>query len=70
MFSGRDLYPNMYNVISTGDNTAPELGEQLVLTRGDDSGNISGVVTKQDRTHLVLAVVGIFAVLFAFGLVK
>jgi len=69
MFSGRDLYPNMAQVVSTSDNTAPELGEQLVLTKGDDSG-YAGVVTKEDRTHLILAVVGVFAVLFAFGMVK
>jgi len=69
MFSGRDLYPNMAQVVSTSDMSAPELGEQLVLTKGDDSG-YSGVVTKEDRTHLLLAIVGIMAVLFAFGLVK
>lgn len=69
MFSGRDLYPNMGNVVSTADMVSPELGEQLVLTKGED-GAYAGVVTKQDRTNLVLAILGILAVMFAFGLVN
>jgi hypothetical protein len=69
MFSGRDLYPNMVSVMSTKDVTSPELAEQLVLTQGSD-GQYPGVVTKKDRTHMLLAVVGIILVLFAFGLVK
>ena len=68
MFSGRDLYPNMANVVSTDDNLSPELGEQLVLTKGD--GDIATVATKEDKNHLIMAIVAVVAVLFAFGLVR
>lgn len=69
IFSGRDLYPNMVGVVSTMDNTSPELGEQLVLTSGDDS-NYPGVVTTKDKGHMLWAILGVIAVLFAFGMVK
>jgi len=69
MFSGRDIYPNIASVMSTKDVTSPELSEQLVLTQGDNS-QYPGIVTKQDRTHMMYAVVGIIVVLFAFGVVK
>ena len=68
MFSVRDLYPDMGHVMSTSDVSSPELDEQLVLTKGDDS-NYPGIVTKEDRTHLVLAIVGVLAVMFMFGMV-
>lgn len=69
MFSVRDLYPNMIQNMSTGDLASPELDEQLVLTKGEDT-NYPGVVTKADRMNLVWAILGIVALLFAFGMVK
>lgn len=69
MFSMRDLYPTMPQAVSTSDLASPELGEQLVLTKGEDT-NYAGVVTKADRTNLVWAILGVIAILFAFGMVK
>lgn len=67
--SGRDLYPNMTTVLSTSDETAPELPEQLVLVKSDKS-EATAVVTKADSGHLIWAFAAVVAVLFAFGLVR
>jgi len=66
LFSGRDLYPNMGTVTSTSDLSAPELGEQLVLTQGNDS-NYSEVMTKADQSNILWAILAVVGMLFLFG---
>lgn len=67
--SGRDLYPNLTQVLSTSDETAPELPEQLVLVKSDKTEE-TGVVTKEDSMHLIWAMIVVVAVLFMFGMIK
>lgn len=64
----RDLYPDNYNVLSTSDISSPELEEQLVMTKGNES-NYAEVMTKADRGNIVWAILGIVALMFAFGMV-
>ena len=68
-FSVRDLYPNMTAFMSTAEITAPELDEQVVLTKGAD-GAFPEMVTRQDRTSIIWSLLVVVALLFIFGLVE
>lgn len=68
-YSARDLYPDMSSFMNTSEITAPELSEQVVYTKGNDS-DYPEMITTKDRNHLLGAAVVIVALLFAFGLAQ
>ncbi len=67
-YSIKDLYPDFNNVQSTVDNTVPADDQKMVYIKADEASPM--LITTQDKGHTIFAVIGIVAVLFAFGLIK
>jgi hypothetical protein len=67
-YSIKDLYPDFTNVQSTTDNTVPSSDQQAVYIKADADSPV--LLTQKDKGHTVMAIVGVIALLFAFGLIK
>ena len=67
-YSIKDMYPDFQNVQSTVDNTVPSEDQQTVYIKADADSPV--LLTSTNRTHTILAVVGVVGLLFAFGLIK